>query len=73
MADFYADSSALVKRHVQLEKLGFVQEGYFRENYYDPVEARFIDMAVYSLLKVMGWVGRICRRGGTRPIPDQIL
>ena len=34
-----------------LEKLGFVQEGYFRENYRDPVEARFTDTAVYSLLK----------------------
>ena len=34
-----------------LEKLGFEQEGYFRENYYDPVEARFTDTAVFSLLK----------------------
>lgn len=34
-----------------LEKLGFMQEGYFRENYLDPVEARFTDTAVYSLLK----------------------
>jgi [ribosomal protein S5]-alanine N-acetyltransferase len=34
-----------------LEKLGFVQEGYFRENYYDPVERRFTDTAVYSLLR----------------------
>lgn len=33
-----------------LEKLGFVQEGYFRENYYDPIEARFTDTAVFSLL-----------------------
>jgi [ribosomal protein S5]-alanine N-acetyltransferase len=33
-----------------LEKLGFVQEGYFRENYYDPVEGRFTDTAVFSLL-----------------------
>ncbi|HEU5103522.1 MAG TPA: GNAT family N-acetyltransferase [Roseiflexaceae bacterium] len=33
-----------------LEKLGFEQEGYFRENYYDPVEARFTDTAVFSLL-----------------------
>jgi len=40
-----------------LEKLGFVQEGYFRENYYDPVEARFTDTAVYSLLKVI-WMSR---------------
>jgi ribosomal-protein-alanine N-acetyltransferase len=34
-----------------LEKLGFAQEGYFRENYYDPVEAQFTDTAVFSLLK----------------------
>jgi ribosomal-protein-alanine N-acetyltransferase len=34
-----------------LEKLGFVQEGYFRENYYDPVESRFTDTVVFSLLK----------------------
>ncbi|GAB4209538.1 MAG: GNAT family protein [Roseiflexaceae bacterium] len=34
-----------------LEKLGFVQEGYFRENYYDVVEERFTDTAVFSLLK----------------------
>jgi ribosomal-protein-alanine N-acetyltransferase len=40
-----------------LEKLGFVQEGYFRENYLDPVEARFTDTAVYSLLKAT-WMGR---------------
>jgi ribosomal-protein-alanine N-acetyltransferase len=33
-----------------LEKLGFVQEAYFRENYYDPVEGRFTDTAVFSLL-----------------------
>jgi [ribosomal protein S5]-alanine N-acetyltransferase len=33
-----------------LEKLGFVQEGYFHENYYDPVEARFTDTVVFSLL-----------------------
>jgi [ribosomal protein S5]-alanine N-acetyltransferase len=33
-----------------LEKLGFVQEGYFRENYYDPVEQEFTDTAVFSLL-----------------------
>ncbi len=45
-----------------LEKLGFVQEGYFRENYYDPVEARFTDTAVYSLLKVM-WMSRADRQG----------
>lgn len=34
-----------------LEKLGFVQEGYFRENYYDPIAARFTDTAAFSLLK----------------------
>ena len=34
-----------------LEKLGFVQEGYLRENFYDPVEAQFTDTAVFSLLK----------------------
>jgi len=34
-----------------LEKLGFVQEGYFRENYYDPIAAQFTDTAVFSLLK----------------------
>jgi ribosomal-protein-alanine N-acetyltransferase len=33
-----------------LEKLGFVQEGYFRENYNDLVEGRFTDTAVFSLL-----------------------
>jgi ribosomal-protein-alanine N-acetyltransferase len=32
-----------------LEKLGFVREGYFRENYFDPIEQRFTDTAVYSL------------------------
>jgi ribosomal-protein-alanine N-acetyltransferase len=36
-----------------LEKLGFVQEGYFHENYYDPVEASFTDTAVFSLLKAI--------------------
>jgi ribosomal-protein-alanine N-acetyltransferase len=33
-----------------LEKLGFVQEGYFRENFYDPGMAKFTDTAVFSLL-----------------------
>jgi ribosomal-protein-alanine N-acetyltransferase len=33
-----------------LAKLGFVQEAYFRENYYEPVEQRFTDTAVFSLL-----------------------
>jgi ribosomal-protein-alanine N-acetyltransferase len=34
-----------------LEKLGFVQEGYFRENFYEPAENVFTDTAVFSLLK----------------------
>jgi ribosomal-protein-alanine N-acetyltransferase len=34
-----------------LEKLGFVQEGYFRESYYEPHQGRFADAAVFSLLK----------------------
>lgn len=34
-----------------LEKLGFVQEGYFKENYYDIVEQGFTDTAFFSLLK----------------------
>lgn len=34
-----------------LEKLGFVQEAYFRENYYEPVDQRFTDTAVFALLK----------------------
>ncbi|HYF61553.1 MAG TPA: GNAT family N-acetyltransferase [Herpetosiphonaceae bacterium] len=33
-----------------LEKLGFAQEGYFRENYYIPDEDRFSDTATFSLL-----------------------
>ncbi|GAB4187140.1 MAG: GNAT family N-acetyltransferase [Roseiflexaceae bacterium] len=33
-----------------LEKLGFVQEGYFRQNFYDPNESGFSDTAVFSLL-----------------------
>jgi len=40
-----------------LEKLGFVQEGYMRENFYDPVEAQFTDTAVFSLLKA-SWMSR---------------
>lgn len=40
-----------------LEKLGFEQEGYFRENYYDVVEAGFTDTAVFSLLKA-AWLSR---------------
>jgi ribosomal-protein-alanine N-acetyltransferase len=38
-----------------LEKLGFVQEGYFRENFYDLAERSFSDTAVFSLLK-SAWV-----------------
>lgn len=34
-----------------LEKVGFRQEAYFRENYYDPNEGRFTDTAVFSLLQ----------------------
>jgi ribosomal-protein-alanine N-acetyltransferase len=33
-----------------LEKLGFAQEGYFRENYHDVVEGGYTDTAVFSLL-----------------------
>ena len=33
-----------------LEKLGFVQEGYFRENFREP-DGRFTDSAVFSLLR----------------------
>lgn len=40
-----------------LEKLGFVQEAYFRENYYEPAEERFTDTAVFSLLKA-DWAAR---------------
>lgn len=34
-----------------LEKIGFVQEGYFRESYYEPAVDRYTDTAVFSLLK----------------------
>jgi ribosomal-protein-alanine N-acetyltransferase len=40
-----------------LEKLGFVQEGYFRENYYEPADGRFTDTAVFSLLRA-DWQSR---------------
>jgi [ribosomal protein S5]-alanine N-acetyltransferase len=40
-----------------LEKLGFVQEGYFRENFYNPVIESFADTAVFSLLKSV-WLSR---------------
>ena len=38
-----------------LEKLGFVQEGYFRENYF--FDGQFTDTAVFSLLKA-DWLRR---------------
>jgi [ribosomal protein S5]-alanine N-acetyltransferase len=38
-----------------LEKLGFVQEGYFRENFY--FDGTFTDTAVFSLLK-SDWLNR---------------
>lgn len=34
-----------------LEKLGFMQEGYFREKYFDTARSAFIDAAVFSLLR----------------------
>lgn len=34
-----------------LEKLGFVQEGYFHENYYDTNRRAFTDTAIFSLVK----------------------
>lgn len=34
-----------------LTKLGFVQEAYFKENFYEEEEQRFGDTAVYSLLE----------------------
>lgn len=40
-----------------LEKLGFVQEGYFRENYYDVAIQAFTDTAVFSLLQ-SDWLQR---------------
>lgn len=39
-----------------LEKLGFVQEGYFRESCYEPVTQDFSDAAVFSLLQA-DWRG----------------
>ena len=45
-----------------LEKLDFIQEGYFRENYYEPAEARFTDTAVYSLLRAT-WMHRTGGQG----------
>lgn len=40
-----------------LEKLGFVQEGYYRENFYDPTKQQFCDTAVFSLL-ISDWQKR---------------
>lgn len=40
-----------------LEKLGFVQEGYFHENYYVAARAAFGDTAVFSLLGA-SWLAR---------------
>ena len=40
-----------------LEKLGFVLEGYFHEDYYNPVNECFSDTTVYSLLKST-WIKR---------------
>ncbi|MFV9507656.1 MAG: GNAT family N-acetyltransferase [Oscillochloridaceae bacterium umkhey_bin13] len=34
-----------------LEKLGFVQEAYFRENYYEPDKGRFADSEIFGLLR----------------------
>lgn len=34
-----------------LEKHGFVQEAYFREDFYHPVKEEFTDTAIFSLLK----------------------
>jgi ribosomal-protein-alanine N-acetyltransferase len=40
-----------------LEKLGFVQEGLFRESFYIAHEERFGDSAVFSILQA-GWANR---------------
>ena len=53
-AQIHPDNAA--SRRV-LEKLGFVQEGYFRENFYDPVAAQFTDTAAFGLLGAE-WVNR---------------
>jgi ribosomal-protein-alanine N-acetyltransferase len=53
-AQIHPDNSA--SRRV-LEKLGFVQEGHLRENFYDPIETIFTDTAVFGLLKA-DWVNR---------------
>ncbi len=43
-----------------LEKLGFVQEGYYRENFYDPTQQHYTDTAVFSLL-VGNWRTRLIK------------
>lgn len=40
-----------------LEKMGFVQEAYFREDFFHPVEQRFTDTAILSLLQ-SSWMSR---------------
>lgn len=40
-----------------LAKLSFVQEGYFREDFYDIAQEKFADTAVFSLLKAI-WLAR---------------
>lgn len=40
-----------------LEKLGFTQEAYFREDFYNPREDRFSDTAIFSLLE-QTWAAR---------------
>ncbi len=54
-----------------VEKLGFVQEGHFRDYYYDPVEARFTGNAVFALLKP-SWLRRTeADAGGLRGVPPE--
>jgi ribosomal-protein-alanine N-acetyltransferase len=52
----HIDPANIGSRRV-LEKLGFVQEGYFREGFYDARIDRFTDNAVFSLL-VSTWNSR---------------
>jgi ribosomal-protein-alanine N-acetyltransferase len=47
---------ANTQSHRLLEKLGFVQEGLFRESFYIPHEGRFGDSAVFSVLQP-AWAG----------------
>lgn len=46
-----------------LEKLGFVQEGYFHENYFDPIKQQYTDTAVFSLL-MREWMSRAAKEPG---------